>query len=373
MAFAIATFIEAGPIITAPAGSVDPVFNAFGVGGIVGVLLTALLAVAVGRPVRLGLALFSFAVVLGLFVWLIAAGLGAVTGSSPWVARLVPAAIAAASVAGSWPAGAAIAVLCTGLQLVTRIGPWSAGEGRLAVALDTAAALVTGGIIVAVVGVLLAHAARLDRDRDAAAARFRSVSRREAIEAERLQVDALVHDSVLTTLLTAARARDPESQALVATMARDALERLGRAAEEDGTPDGTVALTRLSDRLERSAQELSAEFQVTVDVPASGRIPGSAADALHAATLQAMVNSAQHAGPARRRLHVGWREGTVVVEVDDDGVGFDLGAGRGVRMGVRFSILERMRHAGGSATVESRLGAGTRVHLVWPDGPGDLP
>ena len=62
----------------------------------------------------------------------------------------------------------------------------------------------------------------VDSAQEAALERYDVAARQHATENERVKVDALVHDSVLTTLLSAAAAGSPEEQALAARMARDA-------------------------------------------------------------------------------------------------------------------------------------------------------
>jgi signal transduction histidine kinase len=89
------------------------------------------------------------------------------------------------------------------------------------------------------------------------------------------------------------------------------------------------------------------------------------------AAAQALVNSSQHAGqgPVRRWVALD-RTGDagVLVEVGDDGVGFDTGSVPEERLGVRVSIVERVANAGGRACIDSRPGRGTVVRLMWPVG-----
>jgi signal transduction histidine kinase len=94
-------------------------------------------------------------------------------------------------------------------------------------------------------------------------------------------------------------------------------------------------------------------------------------DALYSATVQAMVNSMQHAGPAdaslARTLTLSCNQkGGCTIEVADDGVGFDLDAVPTERLGLRISIQERVTSAGGSVTVRTSPGHGTSVRIEWP-------
>ena len=97
-------------------------------------------------------------------------------------------------------------------------------------------------------------------------------------------------------------------------------------------------------------------------------IPVQVAEALYSATMQAMVNSAQHAGGllVRRRVQVeATPEGGVLIVISDDGEGFDIGSIAPERLGLEVSIKERVALAGGEASIESAPGDGTTVRLLW--------
>ncbi|HLU63730.1 MAG TPA: ATP-binding protein, partial [Protaetiibacter sp.] len=97
-----------------------------------------------------------------------------------------------------------------------------------------------------------------------------------------------------------------------------------------------------------------------------GRIPVAVGEAVYSAAVQAMVNSLQHAGTARRWVVVRGGSSEVTVEVGDDGCGFDPDAVPTERLGVRVSILERVASVGGSAVIDTAPGTGTVVALRWP-------
>ena len=61
-------------------------------------------------------------------------------------------------------------------------------------------------------------------------------------------------------------------------------------------------------------------------------------------------------------------DGSVRAVVSDEGAGFDQSRVAGERLGLRVSIIERMRAVGGSAVVQSSPGHGTRIVLTWPGG-----
>jgi len=108
-----------------------------------------------------------------------------------------------------------------------------------------------------------------------------------------------VHDSVLTTLLTAARAETPEQKALSAQMASAAMRHLEEAAlvsPDDGT---TVRFRQLADRIVTAARQMQAPFAVRVRSLDTRVIPSAQAEALYSAAVQAMMNSVQRRGPPR--------------------------------------------------------------------------
>jgi signal transduction histidine kinase len=85
-----------------------------------------------------------------------------------------------------------------------------------------------------------------------------------------------------------------------------------------------------------------------------------------------MVNSVQHAGDStriKRWVSIrGVRPGGILVEVGDNGGGFDAESVPTERLGVRVSIVERVGNAGGLAKVVSSPHRGTTITVLWPAG-----
>ncbi len=259
--------------------------------------------------------------------------------------------------------------LVPAVYVVLRLTPVGGDAGLRAVLDGVYTALLSGAVLV--IAVLLRRAAAtVDTAQATAVRRYSHAIREHATEVERVQVDAIVHDSVLTTLLSAARAETPEARALAARMAQNAIDHLGAAAADLPGEAPPVSALDLRARITDAVGALAAPIEV-VDAHVGGlRMPATAADALASAALQAAVNSVQHAGGAdvTRRVRVEQRGGTVHVEVSDDGAGFELAAVPAARLGVRRSIIERVRAVGGTASVRSRPGAGTVVTLEWAPG-----
>ncbi len=242
------------------------------------------------------------------------------------------------------------------LLLVTQIG----GEGidpRLLGQAVIAAVAVIGGVAL----VLAPWWLRLVRELgDERAARAR--------EAERADIAAHLHDSVLQTLaLIRARSDEP---AEVARMARAQERELREWLYQDRPAPGTsvaAALRAVVAEVEDTRSAPDGE-PVAVDLVVVGdRAPDDGTEALLQATREALVNAVTHGRPpVSAYLEVG--EAQVEVFVRDHGDGFDVDDIPADRFGVRESILGRVRRRGGAATVTCKE-SGTEVHLVVPVGP----
>ncbi len=175
--------------------------------------------------------------------------------------------------------------------------------------------------------------------------------------AERADIAAHLHDSVLQTLaLIQKRAEDP---AKVLTLAR-AQERELRSwlyDEHERSEDGITAAIRTA------AGEIEELYLVSINVVGVGERTGAPGhEALLQATREAMANAAKHAG-GTISVYVEASPAKVEVFVRDRGPGFDPSAVSADRHGVRESIIGRMERNGGSARIKSDT-EGTEVHLV---------
>ncbi|MDO5492688.1 MAG: PspC domain-containing protein, partial [Nesterenkonia sp.] len=180
---------------------------------------------------------------------------------------------------------------------------------------------------------------------------------RAAAEAERADIAAHLHDSVLQTLAMIQKQRhDPEA---VGTLARLQERQLrGWLYRRDGAKPGT-----LKDQLLAVAAELEEQHGVAVDVVAVGSSGRHDHRVLVAAAREAMLNAVRHAGPAS--VYIESDETGDAVYVRDRGPGFDPRAVDADRLGIRESIVGRMRRAGGEAVIRFP-GSGTEVRLQMP-------
>ncbi|MDY0915068.1 PspC domain-containing protein [Rathayibacter festucae] len=180
-------------------------------------------------------------------------------------------------------------------------------------------------------------------------------------EEQRAEIAAHLHDSVLQTLALIQNRAGASSE--VARIARAQERELRDWLFERDVP----VANDLAAEIRAIAAAIELDWPATLEVVAVGAsVPGAAP--LLAATREAMLNAARHAG-GEVSVYVESSAAGVDVFVRDRGPGVDLGALPGDRLGIRESIVGRMARAGGSATVRPGAGgSGTEVHLRLPAG-----
>ncbi len=192
---------------------------------------------------------------------------------------------------------------------------------------------------------------------------YRSRSALNEARAERVRADARadmaahLHDSVLQTLaLIQRQADDPK-----------AVQQLARRQERElrGWLYGDQAAeTTLKAALLAAAAEVEDEQGVPVEVVTVGDCDtDESLQALIRAAREAMVNAAKHSGAERVDVYAEVDEDRIEVFVRDRGHGFDLATIGEDRLGVKNSIIDRMRRHGGTATIRSDNETGTEVRL----------
>jgi signal transduction histidine kinase len=78
-----------------------------------------------------------------------------------------------------------------------------------------------------------------------------------------------------------------------------------------------------------------------------------------------LTNACRHSNSSKIRVELVQQGDQIRVEVEDRGVGFDPATINDGHFGVA-GILERARLLGGTAAIESRPGAGTRIVVELP-------
>ncbi|MET8867396.1 ATP-binding protein [Nonomuraea sp. NPDC004580] len=173
---------------------------------------------------------------------------------------------------------------------------------------------------------------------------------------EREQVNSL-HDTAATTLLMVGLGQVRSGARWLAPQARRDLARLREAAGRAPEEADLVELVRAAPAL----TQLTADF----DGPDRLRLPYEAARAIADAAGEALANVRRHSGTGRATVRLSGDPRALRLDVTDDGRGFDPERVLGTRRGLRESVHARMERAGGTATITSAPGQGTRVRLEW--------
>ncbi|WP_344345567.1 PspC domain-containing protein [Kitasatospora putterlickiae] len=178
---------------------------------------------------------------------------------------------------------------------------------------------------------------------------------------ERAEIAAHVHDSVLHTLtLIQRRAEDPKE-----------VLRLARAQERElrlwlYRPEAVAeqAPDTMAESLRAVVAEVEDRHGVPVEVVIVGDCPmDDRIAAQMQAAREATVNAAKYGGGGPVQVYAEVEGRTVMVFVRDHGPGFDPDTVPEDRMGVRESILGRMKRNGGTARVRPAPDGGTEVEL----------
>ena len=104
---------------------------------------------------------------------------------------------------------------------------------------------------------------------------------------------------------------------------------------------------------------------VELDVGVPGRLPERAEVAAYFVVSEALANVAKHARASVVRVRVAVRDGALTVSISDDGVGgADPSRGSGL-----IGLTDRVEASGGTISISSHPGAGTRITAKLPLGP----
>lgn len=219
------------------------------------------------------------------------------------------------------------------------------------------------------------------------------------------RIEDLIHDNILCCLLLTSRggADDEWAGPLIRNHAATALATLDEIAHPAPLPEmHPLSPENFARLLISQVRALDLRVVTSVRGRRTEPIPAEVGHILLAATLEAVRNSLRHAeGPAagvaaaadggedehvggrgqlhrrgprrpavRRRVTLHQDDTSVVIEVDDNGVGFDPASVPPRALGLRGSILRRVqRLPGGHAGVASAPGRGTAVHMSWTQDP----
>lgn len=229
---------------------------------------------------------------------------------------------------------------------------------------DASMSLLFAGLIAALVMVLRYEAAKVDEANQVANLAAIALAKTDAIERERARLDALVHDTVLTTLLTSANANSEAQYSAAALLAEDAIIKLNSAAKESAGEE--ISFNSLFTALEVAIARQAKDVEVQIEGSTDELVPGEVAAALTEATLQALANSLQHAGAnVKRQVLLKGKKRGIKILVIDNGRGFRVARIPKNRLGVRLSIIGRIESVGGTVHIDSKIGVGATIIIEW--------
>lgn len=207
-------------------------------------------------------------------------------------------------------------------------------------------------------------AERTDEAHARVMAQYRSSEAQRIAEEQRMKVERLIHDQVLSSLRHASMERSGLLPAQLRAQVQAALDEVNSAFERKS---GMASYTP-ADLYSELVSKASA-FQVVPETTGIRNsllmIPESSYEALLGATLEALRNTATHAPKASVSLEIYTQDHQVQVKVSDDGPGFDQNNIRPNRRGLKDSIITRCAEADCVATIKSAPGRGVQVTIAY--------
>ena len=202
---------------------------------------------------------------------------------------------------------------------------------------------------------------------------------RAAVDEERNRIAGDLHDSVTQTLFSTAAIADalPDVWDRYPDEARRGLEDL-RQLTKGALAEMRALLLELhpSALLEKQLGELLKQLAdatvartripVTAEVHDDRKLPDQIQVALYRAAQEALNNAIKHAKAKSIKLSLSWHADTLTLTVTDDGHGFDLTSVESGHLGLSI-MRQRIRSVGGIVDVETKVGGGTSIRVVWRD------
>ncbi len=227
------------------------------------------------------------------------------------------------------------------------------------------------------------HAERLQAFADQAAVAIKNARLYDQAQAlaaleERQRLARELHDGVSQTLSSAKLiadvlpriwGRDPEKaeQALLQLrqLTQGALAEM-RMLLMELRPE-TLLEAELIELLRQAVQVTASRTGISVSLTANAQkctLPSEVKFALYRITQEALNNVAKHAHAERVEVHLTCRPDRVVLRIWDDGRGFEVDNVPAGHFGIGI-MRERAHEIGANLKVESRIGGGTEVTVVW--------
>ncbi|WP_157156786.1 sensor histidine kinase [Diaminobutyricimonas sp. LJ205] len=184
-------------------------------------------------------------------------------------------------------------------------------------------------------------------------------------DAER-RLAAIAHDTVLADLVALSHNTGPLDDATRARLRADATELRSATLSGGGASPTTPASSGELTTLVRAYADRDLAVDISGDDTVFAKLDDAGQEALLAAIRACLDNVVRHSGVAAAEVFIDSDERQATVMVMDRGVGFETDSIEPDRLGVRNSIVGRLRRVGGRATIWSRPGIGTSAILSVP-------
>lgn len=348
-------------------GGLNWVWLALVAGGLLAASLLLPLYAWRGRDVKVPATLYASAVFFGLWTWSLA-WVGGPPSDAPWLWPCIGVSTMVLSLAWGNTVAMVHNLFCSAAYLIARVSPAGGGVDGFVALQDTLVVAVQPALLLVLFSYIRNQAADVDVQVSEARRSEADANLRATLVGQRARLDAVIHDEVMTTLVAAARSTGHHDDHVtrLAEQAMASLEAQG-SADENADPFPPNNVFRLLRDVVLSVHP-GTELVDRVD-PLAPPVPHAVVRALAQAAREAVLNAAKHADAGRIVVSVDiTAEGNalhVVVEVADDGSGFDPDHVSSRRLGIRLSLRQRLRAVGGAAHISSRPGDGTTVRLEW--------
>jgi signal transduction histidine kinase len=200
---------------------------------------------------------------------------------------------------------------------------------------------------------------------------------RLAVMEDRERIAKELHDGAIQSLFavgmglqaTATMSRDPDLQVRI----ESAVEEVDRVIRDlrnyiFGLRPGILADRQLDQALRGLAEDFESKSGVVTVVEVDPRVTevlGSRAADIVQFVRETLSNVGRHAAASTCRVSLHAGEGSALLEVDDDGAGFDVEQARGKGQGLA-NLHQRASGLGGTVKIESAPDRGTTVRLTIP-------
>jgi signal transduction histidine kinase len=190
-----------------------------------------------------------------------------------------------------------------------------------------------------------------------------------AVVDERLRISRDLHDGIIQSIYAVSLSLEDVPE-LIEARAPEAIDRVDRAIDRLHMAIGDIRTFIVG-----LGPEAGAGFRLTLDLagatPLDGRLSPEAAHELVQVAREALSNVARHSGAGQAKLSLQVDGDEAELRVEDDGTGFDPAQRFGSGHFGLANLRDRATAVGGSLTIDSEAGKGTRIIVRLPIAPAE--